>query len=149
MTSRPLLRPSRSRTTRSELVDQRQDPFRVVGDNLPGRRRHDPATSALEQRRAVVALQRLDLGRDRRLADPFGLGGRRHRAVLDHGEEDRQRMQAGTLDHAESSLGGIRFSDRFHQKSYWTLYQLPGYRRWNEETDRLVLDSGRLGSGSR
>ena len=105
MTSRPLLRPSRSRTSDPARRPAPGSRLAWSATTCPVGVGTDAATRALEQGRAVVALQGLDLGRDCRLADPFGLGGRRHRAVFDHGEEDGQGVQAGTLDHVTSPVG--------------------------------------------
>jgi hypothetical protein len=63
------------------------DGFGVGEQSLARRRQQHPRWRALEQRHAEIALERLDLARDGRLAEVHRLGGTRQVAELGHRHE--------------------------------------------------------------
>ena len=63
-----------------------QDPG-PLDDLLAGVGQHDVAGVALDELDAELALELLDLGRQRGLADEAGLGGAAEVAVVGHGDE--------------------------------------------------------------
>ncbi len=73
-----------------KLIAQHEHPTAIVGNQLPGGGHSDATTAAFEQRRMEEPFKRLHMRGDGGLADTLMLCCGVHRAVLHHGEIDRE-----------------------------------------------------------